>query len=83
MQFFSSTPAVNIISRRNEVKIKVPFGISSVSITTRDAGHDVQKNYKGGDLMRKLDNIQKSIFWNQNPYSSDTRSKKNGILWYS
>ena len=44
---FSSTPAVNIISRsRNEIKIKVPFGISSVSITTRDAGHDVQKNYK-------------------------------------
>lgn len=45
--FFAATPAVEILSRRrNEITFRVPFGISAVSITTRENGVDIENLYK-------------------------------------
>lgn len=45
--YFASTPRVDLLSRSvSEVKFRVPYGISEVSISTRKDGNIVEKNYK-------------------------------------
>lgn len=45
--YFASTPRVDIISRKvDEVIFRVPFGIESVTITTKESATEVELNYE-------------------------------------
>lgn len=47
MAFFTTTPAVEIVSRKkNEIRFKVPFGIEQLVITTKESGSEIEKIYK-------------------------------------